>query len=189
VNWTEQDLAEYLARRDGFLKHGAEVAAVALGEPRKRTPKERLVHGLAAMVSKPAQPVPPITLTLPLPPSVNDMWANVPGKGRVRTAKYREWRKLALAEAMPQLVGARRINGLFKGTIHIAMPNGGDLDNRVKACWDICKSAGAIKDDKGLIAMAVYRCHGKAGVRIHLQPATEDEIPHIDVRSFGGATS
>lgn len=151
TGWDEAWLAGYQARRAEPL-HTVD-ALVALAEP--------------------------ITLMLPLPPSVNGMWANVPGKGRVRTEEYSEWRRVALLEAAPQLAGKRRIYGWFKATIHVAMRRGGDLDNRIKPCLDICKSVGAIKDDKGLIALKVYLCRGPAGVRIHLAPASGDEIPRI----------
>lgn len=35
------------------------------------------------------------TLNLPFPPSLNNLFRNVRGKGRVPTARYEDWRKRA----------------------------------------------------------------------------------------------
>lgn len=130
-----------------------------------------------------------ITLALSVPPSVNEMFANVPGKGRVKTKKYRAWRKAALNEALLGMVGKRRIKGLFVATIWVTANNGGDIDNRVKAALDLCKTVGAITDDKRCIALHVYRVAGKNGLWIELAKASEADILSsvpIDVRSAAG---
>ena len=57
-----------------------------------------------------------LSFDLPLPPSVNGCFANVPGKGRVRTAQYRAWRKQALASIEVQAHGIA-----FRGTFRMSV--------------------------------------------------------------------
>ncbi len=110
-----------------------------------------------------------ITLTLPLPPSVNAMFANVPGKGRVKTKAYRAWRRAALSEASLDMIGKRCIEGRFKATMTFAMPNGGDVDNRVKAILDLAQACGAIRDDKYLVELHVFLCPGPSRATVTLE--------------------
>ncbi|CAO4192361.1 hypothetical protein [Methylorubrum extorquens] len=39
--------------------------------------------------------VPSVEIRFPLPPSTNSLFANVVGRGRVKTTKYRAWRQQA----------------------------------------------------------------------------------------------
>lgn len=38
----------------------------------------------------------PFHIDLPLPPSVNALYRNVPGRGRVKTALYKRWHAVAV---------------------------------------------------------------------------------------------
>ena len=73
------------------------------------------------------------TVILPLPPSANRLFANVPGKGRVKTRAYKNWRKAAILTIFAQVRADRRIGGPVD--LEICVPDGmrGDLDNRLKA--------------------------------------------------------
>jgi Holliday junction resolvase RusA-like endonuclease len=90
-----------------------------------------------------------LLLDLPLPPSVNRCFANVPGKGRVRSSIYRRWQKAALAEIRAQARGI-----IFRGTFRLAilasdqgLTRRRDADNLGKAICDALTKAGTIADD------------------------------------------
>ena len=94
-----------------------------------------------------------ITLTLPLPPSVNAMFGNNrgPGRGRYKTKAYRDWIKAATASLWEQKPagGFPFFSDAF--AIHIAVPltMRGDVDNRLKGASDFLKTpAGIISDDR-----------------------------------------
>jgi Holliday junction resolvase RusA-like endonuclease len=92
-------------------------------------------------------------LVVPAPPSVNAMFRNVPGKGRVRTKLYDDWRghagwRLKLQNPEPVrgdvviLVGVERANGAA------------DVDNRIKALFDLLVEHGVIEDDSKVVGFA-----------------------------------
>jgi len=91
-----------------------------------------------------------ICLGLPMPPSVNELYANVPGKGRVRTKKYRAWQKDADGYYLAQKQRQKAVDGNF--TAHIVLnkeKRAGDVDNRGKAVLDaLHKRFGITADDK-----------------------------------------
>lgn len=137
------------------------------------------LHGTSSVPAKPDIPPPEtriISLALSVPPSVNHAFANVPGIGRVKSAKYRAWRKVARSEAQIGMAGKSAIKAPFKATIHVAAR--GDLDNRVKGVMDFCQTIGAIKNDSGLVELHVYRQSGTPGVWI-----TIEAVDSTDVRS------
>jgi Holliday junction resolvase RusA-like endonuclease len=113
-----------------------------------------------------AEPI-SIRLELPLPPSVNALYANVPGKGRVKTKAYREWIRAASAHVLTQRFN-ERIDGSFSAGIDIFQRAGGDLDGRLKAIFDFCKLVGAIKDDRYLFALRVDLYRGPPRVLVRL---------------------
>ena len=57
-----------------------------------------------------------LRLDLDLPPSLNSCFANVAGRGRVKTAIYRRWQKAALAEIQAQARGVT-----FPGRFRLAV--------------------------------------------------------------------
>lgn len=88
-----------------------------------------------------------IRIELPLPPSVNMAWQNVPGKGRVRSPEYRRWHKLAFDELSLQRPG--HIAGKFAIVIDVGrIRRRADIDNRAKAILDLL--AGVVTDDDSL---------------------------------------
>lgn len=81
-----------------------------------------------------------------IPPSVNAMFTNIPGRGRIKTARYREWASAAGWD----FNGKGRISGPFIFRMVLSRENtrkGSDLDNRVKAPMDLLKTHGIIEDD------------------------------------------
>lgn len=114
-----------------------------------------------------------IRLTLPPPPSTNALFANVPGKGRVRTAAYKRWATAAGWEAKLQAKG-ETIAGKFR--LSIWTPTRVDLDNSVKAIADLLgpqtekrkHSIGITDDDRYMVELHAYRSVGpNCVVEIH----------------------
>lgn len=92
---------------------------------------------------------------IPMPPSLNHAFANVPGKGRVRSKAYKAW-----AEEAGWMIKARK-NGTVLGpvsvTLDICPPNkrAMDLDNRLKPALDLLVDCGVLSDDSNKIVKAV----------------------------------
>ena len=94
-----------------------------------------------------------VTFTIPFPPSVNAMFANIPGKGRIKTAKYKAWIDTAgwiiRAQKVPYTSGPVSISLVMK------RPNAAsDVDNRQKAAIDLCVKMGLIDDDKHVMSVS-----------------------------------
>ena len=87
------------------------------------------------------------SFTIPLPPSVNSLYRNVPGKGRVKTQRYHTWLNAAgwaIKEAKPEAV-----RGDYIMTLICQRPDRRrrDLGNTLKAIEDILVEHGIITDD------------------------------------------
>src|SRR5215510_12012877 len=89
---------------------------------------------------------PPIILTLPAPPTTNNLFINARRKGRVMSPHYRAWRHEAGWDVKRQRPG--RVAGEWE--IDIALPAGltGDLDNYAKPVCDLLVELGIVSDDK-----------------------------------------
>lgn len=88
-----------------------------------------------------------VRLSLPMPPSANNAFINVKGRGRVRSENYRKW-----ADHAGWLVKAQRpkpFNVPVKIRIEIKPENNRafDLDNRTKAVLDLLVTHGVLHDD------------------------------------------
>lgn len=91
-----------------------------------------------------ATPADVVRVEIPLPPSVNMAWMNVPGKGRVRTPEYRRWHKAAFDELTLQKPG--HIAGRFCAVINLGrIKRRADCDNRTKPILDLL--SGVVTDD------------------------------------------
>ena len=92
-----------------------------------------------------------ITITLPFPVSVNGMYANHYGKGRIKTGRYKSWQNEANGELLqqkpPAMVGPVSID------IRIKAPDARvrDGDNLVKCVFDLLKLRKVIPDDNNKI--------------------------------------
>ncbi len=81
---------------------------------------------------------PQITLRLPFPLSVNDLWLNRKkgvGRGRIPTSAYKQWKQdagfMLNVQRPPKLEGRHRIS------IQIDQRRQGDADNRIKCVLDL----------------------------------------------------
>lgn len=90
-------------------------------------------------------------LHVPVPPSVNSLYKNVSGRGRVKTKDYSAW--FANARNVVRL----QKPGVVRGPVVIILcvdrqGVGSDLDNRVKALFDLIVKLGVIEDDSKVLA-------------------------------------
>lgn len=89
-------------------------------------------------------------IRLPLPPSVNELYANR-RRGRFRTAAYADWIRRADSQMFYQMRSIKAETPVKPPTsVHIKLPEKmhGDADNRLKACLDYLASRGLTADDK-----------------------------------------
>lgn len=96
-------------------------------------------------------------LTLPLPPSVNQCWANRrgAGRGRYRTRVYEDWRQQA--SLMVLLGRAPKVTGPYKLTIGLPAAMRGDVDNRIKPISDLLVDLRITPDDRHCQGVSVVR--------------------------------
>ncbi len=99
-----------------------------------------------------------LELTLPMPPSVNSLFATV-GRRRVLSKRGREYVKAvgdAVREHAPSVsFGASRLR--LSMTLYPANRRRADLDNRVKALADSLCKAGLFDDDSQVDFLQVTR--------------------------------
>lgn len=114
-------------------------------------------------------------LELPAPPSVNKMYRNVPGRGRVRSAEYVDWAAMAgwkLRAQHPSTIAGNVI--VVIGVEREARMMGADIDNRIKALLDLLVEHGVIEDDKRVAAVAAAWNPAKSGLaRIAIAPVCD----------------
>lgn len=85
--------------------------------------------------------------TVPVPPSTNHLFANIPGKGRVKSAEYKQWISTAGWLAKTATVGRP---ALKRCAVTYRVPENGrrDLDNYAKPLGDMLQAVGVIENDK-----------------------------------------
>lgn len=126
-----------------------------------------------------------VTFQLPVPPSVNELFRNVPGKGRVKTRVYDDWRAHALTSIRLQRLAP--VGGYVLIRLNIEMVGDrADLDNRVKAIFDAIVDAELIRDDSLVTGFLVGKLPPANGLaHIEIRPA---EAVTVDFRpSHDGA--
>ncbi len=90
-------------------------------------------------------------LAVSVPPSVNAMYLNLPGRGRVKTGAYKKWCKeaeWAIAGAKAWQANKRAFGPGFKVTLFLPMNMRGDIDNRLKPILDLLVRMRVTVDDK-----------------------------------------
>jgi crossover junction endodeoxyribonuclease RusA len=99
-----------------------------------------------------------ISLDLPLPPSVNALYRNVPGRGRAKTQAYRTWENAAGWEVRAQ--APQPIAGPVVMRLTFQWPDRRrrDVSNYVKATEDLLVEHKLIEDD----SECARRCSGGA---------------------------
>ncbi len=101
-------------------------------------------------------------MTLPLPPSTNNLYHNH-GNRRRRTGKYVAWHRNAILSIFAQVRADFGVRGPVALTI--AVPDGmrGDIDNRLKATIDALVASRRIDDDKHVSSITIQRGGAEAG--------------------------
>lgn len=94
-----------------------------------------------------------VTVHLPMPPSVNALFVNVPGRGRVLSKRYAAWRKDAGWILQQQRPGI--FDGCVSVEIHLQEKGRRDGDNFTKALLDLCVTHGVIQDDSNKFVRSV----------------------------------
>ena len=114
---------------------------------------------------------------LPYPVTLNRLFANVPGKGRVKTNEYKAWINQAGWELVRQLCGQRGENKKIKGKFTFSMrplrpdKRVRDIDNLSKGVFDLLKTHGVIEDDALCeIEEKRWRYDGPPGIAIKITP-------------------
>lgn len=128
----------------------------------------------------------PVSFTMPTPPSVNQVFRNVRGRGRVKTSAYIDWRAYAVTSIRLQHV--RLVTGrvvVVFGVERASLTS--DIDNRVKAMLDAMVEAGVIDDDKFVTAFAVAWLPSANGLA-HVQVLPVQRLELQFLPSKDGAT-
>jgi Holliday junction resolvase RusA-like endonuclease len=95
-----------------------------------------------------------ITISLPMPPSVNELYLVRPRR-RIKSPKYRSWLRSAAWQIKAQRL--RPIDGPWR--IAVVLPRGmkGDCDNRLKGLLDALVLSGIVEDDRRCVGINVEK--------------------------------
>jgi crossover junction endodeoxyribonuclease RusA len=116
-----------------------------------------------------------ISMSLPYPISVNAMYRNAPGKGRVKTERYKTWVQAAgwsIRAARP-----KRLEGAFilEMNLYTADQRRRDVDNCVKPILDLLVEHQLIEDDSKCVELHVRKVRSDtAYAEIKVRSATEE---------------
>lgn len=95
---------------------------------------------------------PHAAIELPMPPSLNHCYANVPGKGRVRAKHYTEWLKAAGWEVV--LSNSRgRFPEAYHMLLRVPVGQRADIDNLIKPVSDLLQKQGVVANDRHMRAV------------------------------------
>lgn len=100
-----------------------------------------------------------ITLVLPLPPSDNNAYVNVPKRGRVKSQRYRDWEADAGFYLMQQTVPKGTIVGAYTLEIKVPEKMRGDVRGRIKLPEDLLVNLGVTPDDRFAFKVSCERSH------------------------------
>lgn len=108
--------------------------------------------------------------TLPLPPSSNVAYRNVPGIGRVKTSEHKEWKRAAgiIAKLQHRQQGSPRIPDKtpYKMLLKVNVSRRGDIMNREKLVTDLLVGLDIIPDDRWCDEYIIYRSDALEGCEL-----------------------
>ena len=117
------------------------------------------------------------SFNLPLPPSVNALYKNIPkecGGGRAKTRAYEDWITLARSELRKQR--ARPILVPVKIEYHVREKSRIDLGNHEKPLTDLLVFHGVIENDSKKYVRGIlleWSSEVPIGVRVTIKPTGE----------------
>jgi Holliday junction resolvase RusA-like endonuclease len=97
---------------------------------------------------------------LPSPPSTNNLYHNVPGKGRRRTERYATWATAAGWAINPFVSKLAAFDTFFHGQVEVLIITGNrlqDVDNGIKAILDLLTAMRVYADDKLVEKLTIER--------------------------------
>jgi Holliday junction resolvase RusA-like endonuclease len=110
-----------------------------------------------------------ITVDLPLPPSVNQIWRSARGKVH-RSKLYLDWTTAADMTVMAnRQYPKRKIVAEFCAHVVFDHSGRGDLDNRIKAVLDWAQSRDLIRNDSDCRRLTAEWGEAPAGCRLMLR--------------------
>lgn len=134
----------------------------------------------------------PVTIvTLPAPPSVNNLWQVVRAAGGSRLAQtdtYQRWKAEADWSLRAQIAaGAKPIAGNVLAIVGVDRRNlRADIDNTVKALFDRLVAAGLIEDDNKVTGFAnAWQPPGSGLAQIAITPVRPLTISFHPANSLG----
>lgn len=108
-------------------------------------------------------------LILPFPPSVNALYRNVAGRGRVTSGSYQRWKDEADGALWTQ--SKKPISGPVNVTITLRDKGRYDCDNKIKCLLDLLVRHGIIPDDDRTVVRRVVAQVGDVqGCEIEIEP-------------------
>jgi len=115
-------------------------------------------------------------LSIPMPPSMNNLWINLKGGGRARSEGYKAWvveACWAIKLAAPcKFAGSVRIDMRFERTNMVS-----DLDNRIKPILDALQKMEVVENDRQVIDLRA-RWWLTQGCRIKIEDANAKARTH-----------
>jgi len=118
-----------------------------------------------------------ITLTLPPPPSANNLFANK-ARGRYRTKRYMTWRRAAgwclKQQKQRPIQGPVDVVIMLAASLRVCKngrPKNVDLDNRAKAVLDLLVTHGLIDGDHKVESLFLQWCDRVTGCKVGVQSA------------------
>jgi Holliday junction resolvase RusA-like endonuclease len=113
------------------------------------------------------------TFELPRPPSVNQLYRNVPKVGRVKTTVYKSW--LTAAGYLLNAARVDPINGRYVLLIEFG-PTRADIGNCEKALSDLLQAHGVVTNDRWAEDIRLTRARDVRPnvVRVTIRPADND---------------
>lgn len=113
----------------------------------------------------------PVTVTLPIPPSTNGLYANIPRRGRVRSERYRSWSNAAGWELKRQRPGKVMGHVAISIEVERSSERRQDVSNRIKAVEDLAVEHGLIEDDSLVTRVEAEWVDNVTGCRITIRPS------------------
>lgn len=115
-----------------------------------------------------------ISLTLPVPPTSNNLFPTSKSGRRFPSKAYKDWKTKAAIYFETQIQGFTQLTGRIDARYEFAFPDKRrrDIANFEKGITDFLVSRGVMEDDSQIDRLELVRGSGVAGVKITLNEVT-----------------